>query len=249
MDITPTEMATDLFEELGELSDQFLDKYREQIPDYVDTLVGQLPAQTADVDTWWWLTAIGIALDELLKEFRQNLGKRYVSYSDYGLEKAVPYAPTRGLVEANLTAAAAGMNIKTRESILNGLRGDDLEGAIKSAVEKEIKEFIESLDTVFSIHDRIAMREAGDELVGAGLEIYWVYAGPADKRNRPFCGDIVRRNSMFTLRGIDKLNAHPDLHKYVPPNVFTMCGGHGCRHLWMPVQAGSPVAKGRDIED
>lgn len=243
------DFVDDLFQELGELSDQFLDKYLEEVPELVDTLVGKLPARTADVDTRWWLTAISIALEDLLNEFRQTLGKRYVSYSDYGLEKGVPFAPTRALVEANLTAAASGINIKTRESILNGLRGDDLEKAVRSVVEKEIKEFIEALDTAFSIHDRIAMRELGEEFESGGKEVYWLYAGPADKRNRAFCGEIVRRDSIFTMRGVQKLNDHPDLHKYVPPNVFTMCGGHGCRHIWMPVQAGSPMAEGRQIED
>lgn len=250
MEVTPTEITPGteswfLFKELGNLSDSFLERHRGHIREYVDTLVGKLPANTADIDTWWWLTAIKIALEEPIRDFRRNLGERYQSYADYGLEKSVPYEPTKGLMESHLMSAATGMDIKTRESILNGLRGPELGEAIRDAVEKEVKEFIDALDTVFSIHDRIAMRELGDEL-GRTL---WVYAGPADNRNRAFCGDIVRRDSVFTMSGIEKLNEHPDLHAYVPPNVFTMCGGHGCRHLWIPVANGSPIVKERTVED
>lgn len=237
-----------LFKELGNLSDRFLDLHRERVPEYVDTLVGKLPAKTADVDTWWWLTAIGIVLEPLIKDFKMNLSKRYESYADYGLESKVPYSPTQKLVDGHMSSAASGMDIKTRESILNGLRGEDLAAGIRNAVEKEIKDFIDALDTAFSIHDRIALRNLGEEEVGR-FQDYWIYAGPADNRNRAFCADIVRRNSVFTSRGIEKLNAHPDLHKYVPPNVGIMCGGHGCRHVWLPVQPGSPLFEGRDIED
>lgn len=237
-----------LFKELGDLSDSFLDKHRELIPEYVDTLLGKLPARTADIDTWWWLTAIGIVLESLLRDFQRNLSQRYVSYFDFGLETKVPYSPTKKLVEGYMTEAAAGIDVQTRQSILNGLRGEDLGSGVRSAVEKEIKDFIDALDTAFSIHDRIAMRNLGEEEVER-FQDYWIYAGPADNRNRAFCGDIVRRNSVFTSRGIEKLNAHPDLHKYVPPNVGIMCGGHGCRHVWLPVQPGSPLFEGREIED
>lgn len=246
--LSPGDEVAFLFKELGDLSDSFLSKHLALVPEYVDTLVGKLPRDTADVDTWWWLTAIGIALAPLIQEFKQNLQQRYDSYYDYGLEAEVPYSPTQKLVEGNMTSAAAGIDIKTRQSIMNGLRGEDLGNGIRDAVEKEIKEFIEALDTAFSIHDRVAIRELGEEGKDR-FQDYWIYAGPADKRNRAFCGDIVRRNSVFTSRGIDKLNAHPDLHTYVPPNVSVMCGGHGCRHIWLPIQPGSPLFVGRTIED
>ncbi len=235
----------DLFEDLGDLSDAFLEAFLSKVPEYVDTLVGKLPARTADVDTFWWLTAIGIALEEVTDAFRGGLQRRYQSYADYGLDTPMPYGPTRGLVEGYMASAAAGMNVKTRESILAGLRGDDLKNAVKDSVEKEIKQFIEALDTAFSAHDRIAMRNLGEQ-EGRGL---WIYAGPADNRNRAFCADIVRRNSVFTAAGIEKLNEHPALHTYVPPNVAILCGGHGCRHLWLPVADNSGLLEGRDLED
>lgn len=62
------------------------------------------------------------------------------------------------------------------------------------------------------------------------------YVGPRDKKNRAFCRSVLDMGRIFTRAEIENLNAHPDLIPSVPPLVFTMCGGPGCRHMWLPVR-------------
>lgn len=70
------------------------------------------------------------------------------------------------------------------------------------------------------------------------------YAGPVDKRNREFCAAIAPMKVARTRAAIEALNAHPLLHWYVPPNVFTYCGGVNCRHIWIPMTRSTAAARG-----
>lgn len=74
----------------------------------------------------------------------------------------------------------------------------------------------------------------------------FIYDGPVDSKNRPFCADIAPRPRAYTRRAIEDLNGHPLLHSYVPPNVFTFCGGYNCRHLWLPMTRAT--AEERELE-
>lgn len=73
------------------------------------------------------------------------------------------------------------------------------------------------------------------------------YVGPVDKRNREFCALIAPQRVVRSRAAIEDLNAHPSLHWYVPPNVFTYCGGVNCRHIWVPMSRSTAVARGLSI--
>lgn len=78
-------------------------------------------------------------------------------------------------------------------------------------------------DTSVSIFGRqIEALQAGDD-----PEDTFLYAGPADKKTRPFCRAHVGK--VFTRAAIDALdNGQID-------NVFLTGGGYNCRHVWMEV--------------
>jgi hypothetical protein len=78
-------------------------------------------------------------------------------------------------------------------------------------------------DTSVSIFGRqIEALQAGDDPDDAFL-----YAGPADKKTRPFCREHVGK--VFSRGAIDALdNGQID-------NVFLTGGGYNCRHVWMEV--------------
>lgn len=198
-----------------------------------DVLARMTADELRDADLAFWAIAVLIALEGEFRRLKRFLANRGRKLADEFGEERLSYAFSRRaeqMAKANAEVAAASIHAKTREAIIAGLRGRDLADGLRATIEQEMVDFMRSLDTVVSMFDRIAIRSIG-EMAGD----LWIYAGPADNRNRAFCRDIVRRKSAFTPSGIDKLNSHPDLHKYVPPNVSVLCGGYGCRHVWWPV--------------
>ena len=59
----------------------------------------------------------------------------------------------------------------------------------------------------------------------------FLYAGPEDSRNRPFCAERV--NKSFSIAEIDGW----DNQQGIPANVYL--GGYGCRHWLVPVKGGN----------
>ncbi len=78
-------------------------------------------------------------------------------------------------------------------------------------------------DTSVSIFGRqVEALQAGDD-----PEAVFLFAGPADKKNREFCHERVGK--VFTRAEIDQMdNGQID-------NVFLTAGGYNCRHVWMEV--------------
>lgn len=78
-------------------------------------------------------------------------------------------------------------------------------------------------DTSVSIFGRqVEALQAGDD-----PEAVFLFAGPADKKNRDFCHDRVGK--VFTRAEIDQMdNGQID-------NVFLTGGGYNCRHVFMEV--------------
>lgn len=96
------------------------------------------------------------------------------------------------------------------------------------------------IETEMAAWDRQIQDEIAEE---AGLELF-IYAGPLDKITRPFCRSVLRAKRAYTAEEIEELNQHPELDKYVAPNVRTYCGGYYCRHQWVAVMEGFAESEG-----
>lgn len=142
------------------------------------------------------------------------------------------------MLQLELEALQARARQRMEESVLAGASDDEVREVVTREVESSLGNVTRSGGDVLALADRVV-------LGGLGAD-YFLYDGPADAKNRAFCADIVRRRSVFTFRGIRALNNHPDLHKYVPPNVFVLCGGHNCRHLWLPL---AEPPEGWEVDD
>ena len=80
--------------------------------------------------------------------------------------------------------------------------------------------------TAASVLTRIAVTSSA---TGRDHETF-LYSGPIDGRMRPFCLERIGR--VFSRRAIDAMD-NGQL-----PNVYLTCGGHRCRHTWLPVPHG-----------
>jgi hypothetical protein len=80
-------------------------------------------------------------------------------------------------------------------------------------------------DTSLRSFDRTVQWTTADE---AGAKVFR-YAGPADKKNRPFCA--VRVGKEFDRKQIGAMNNGSAQFG----NVKTMMGGPRCRHYWLPI--------------
>jgi len=58
----------------------------------------------------------------------------------------------------------------------------------------------------------------------------FLYVGPRDEKNRPFCADILARDRVWTLTEINGLDSHPDTTR-LPVRIYA--GGWNCRHEWI----------------
>ena len=79
---------------------------------------------------------------------------------------------------------------------------------------------------------------AGAEEMRDTLDLVYVYVGPRDDKNRPFCRQWVGK---ATARPEALVNGQ-DLP------VPDYCGGYNCRHSWAPTPRDIAVAEGIDIE-
>ena len=82
-------------------------------------------------------------------------------------------------------------------------------------------------DTAASVLNRIAVTSAA---TGRDHETF-LYSGPIDGRMRPFCVERIGR--VFSRKAIDAMD-NGQL-----PNVYLTCGGHQCRHTWLPIPHGA----------
>ena len=117
---------------------------------------------------------------------------------------------------------------KAREGVLLGNGADAVKG-IRGVLAKSVTKFANAVDTALNAFDRAileAISEDGDR---------WIYVGPKDSKNRPFCAAILSEGRAYTRSQVTALNRHPLLHSYVPPNVKTLCGGINCRHVFLPI--------------
>lgn len=93
---------------------------------------------------------------------------------------------------------------------------DAAEGRIFSGMNTDLK-------TQVSAYNRVVQYEQARM---AGLNSF-LYAGPRDERNRPFCAERV--NKVFSREQISQW----DNGQGLPADIF--CGGYNCRHELVPV--------------
>lgn len=162
--------------------------------------------------------------------------------STRGLDSAL--SSLVGMIESRVVALTALIASKAQEMAASG-HSDGFVDVAQEIIDKAKERMAEDIATAMTMWERIVLNKIGD-LMGSPV---FVYAGPLDEKNRPFCRDIVSKKVAYTKSGINKLNAHPLLHSYVPPNVFTLCGGRNCRHVFLPISREAAVSQDLEIEE
>jgi len=77
------------------------------------------------------------------------------------------------------------------------------------------------------------------EAVDSGVPWVYLYVGPRDAKNRPFCREWIGK----CVTNPDAVPATPGQ----PEPVGTYCGGFNCRHSWAPITRERAVARGYEI--
>lgn len=83
----------------------------------------------------------------------------------------------------------------------------------------------------------VQLAEKGAKSIGEPA--LFLYDGPDDKKNRPFCAAHVGR--VYSLSRIRRMNNGQGL------SVEAFCGGFGCRHRHSPISLEDALAEGYDI--
>lgn len=156
------------------------------------------------------------------------------------LVKSPPDSFTKGLVDAqeNLTKlvmanAASVLNDLAAKALTMAASGQTrgFLAAAEDLLSGATRGLVEAFQNALFMWERIVLDKIAETFAEAPK---FVYAGPRDRKNREFCREIVG-SPPRTRAEVEELNNHPALHYYVPPNVFILCGGHNCRHVWVPV--------------
>lgn len=87
--------------------------------------------------------------------------------------------------------------------------------------------------TVISTNFRVINNRAYEVVEEERGDLMFVYFGPDDKLNRPFCRSILDNNIPRTR---EEINALDNLTILEP--VFMVAGGFNCRHIWIPATSG-----------
>jgi hypothetical protein len=221
------------FDLLGQISDGFLEEEGELAQALADQLLDDVTEdEMSDGDMMWWLlilnSLLGPLLDRIPFQERASVFQRlYGVQPSIGFEEAVRER-MRGVIDLE----AARLRSRVQDAAVGGALGEDFLIAFRSAVVRAIENVIRETDTAMAMYDRLAFAEAGARQPS---DRRWAYDGPRDNKNRPFCAAVLDDRKTYSREEIEQLNQHPLLHRYVPPNVRTLCGGYGCRHVFWPV--------------
>ena len=85
--------------------------------------------------------------------------------------------------------------------------------------------------TAISTHYRVIQDKGYQIIEEEAGALKYIFAGPRDKLNRPFCRRILNDNEPRTREQINRLDNRSPLKP-----VFTAAGGYACRHQWIPLQ-------------
>lgn len=221
--------------------DDLIDEYRQKVAEDIDFVFGRFLSGVSDDPR-------AIVFDILLLGLLDSGMANVIDAAPFrvraeAIARVLPEPPdgsTRGLsddqdaVEALMrqrVAAVAQMLATKAAELSAGGKRSGFQDAAQVILDQEAGRLADAFSNAMLLWERVVLDRIGDLMPRA----LWVYAGPADDRNRPFCAEIVRSNKAYTREQIEALNDHPLLDKYVPPNVFALCGGFNCRHVFLPV--------------
>lgn len=143
-------------------------------------------------------------------------------------------------LRAFVGSIAADLAVKTSQMAAQGIRTGAREAMAELLERKRAAIVAQVLTTVMAFERQVlgALADTSDDVV-------YVYTGPRDRKNREFCRAILDHGVAYRRPSIEVLNGHPLLHSYVPPLVFSLCGGINCRHIFYPIPGA--VAKDRGL--
>lgn len=154
----------------------------------------------------------------------------------------------RSRMVAYMRAEARAAFEQARARILQGVQSSgDVDAEVLEQAEKVFVDYMHlRVSVAVMVWQRIIVDIAARDILKGGGWL-WQYAGIRDSRNRPFCSSVLDMNRVFDDAQVEELNHHPKLQEHVPPNVRTLCGGYGCRHIFLPIsrsEAGSRYRPG-----
>jgi len=220
-----------MFEALALSADAFLEKELGRVDDLTQRILDEATAEDIEKnEITWWLLIIHSILDDVIERMPFDRRRQLLEEGMKGSAE-VPVEEIVSRSYARIDLVAASIRARVAEGKIGGLLGEDLIEAIEQALSKGIADFIRDLDTSLTMYDRLFMASLAE-----GMDNHrWQYAGPRDLKNRLFCAEVLDAKQAYTDNGVEELNNHPSLHPYVSPNVRTLCGGYGCRHVFVPV--------------
>lgn len=224
--------------------DDLIDAYEQTLTQQVDFVFGQFLGGVSDdprAITFDVLLLLLLDQNDTMREIISSIPFRQRAEVVAQLVADPPDKSTRGLesarsslvqmIESRVVALAATLTAKAQEMAATGRRDGFVE-ASGNLISNMGPALVQDIHNALLVWDRIVLEKIAETFDAPPM---YIYAGPRDEKNRPFCADVVG-SPPRTREQIEELNNHPDLHKYVPPNVFTLCGGINCRHVWLPVQ-------------
>lgn len=211
----------------------------EQVGEHFDAVRGH---NAEDEDLFELLVVSGLLLvlarmpiDGVVRRTARLLrAKGYKAVTDEAL--AVAVQEDRSRMVAYMRAEARAGFEQARARMLQGMTmGGTVEGDVLEQARQVFVDYMHSkVSVAVMVWQRIVVQIAAQTILG-GEDWLWEYVGVRDTRNRPFCASVLDMNRVFDNEQVVELNKHPDLQKHVPPNVRELCGGYGCRHIFLPI--------------
>lgn len=224
--------------------DDLIDAYEQALTKQVDFVFGRFLTGVSDdprAITFDILLLLLLEHNDTMREIISSIPFRKRAEVISQLVDNPPDKSTRGLeaargslvqlVESQIMTIAVELSSKAHEMAAGGKTSGFVDAAA-AILDTAVSKVVQDIHNMLLMWDRIVLEKIADTF---DTEPKYIYAGPRDEKNRPFCADVVG-DPPRTRKEIDELNNHPDLHKYVPPNVFILCGGVNCRHVWLPVR-------------
>lgn len=224
--------------------DAFLDNLQSQVEAGLDIAFGNFLSSLSDNPRDAAIDVLYILMLDSIMPLVQRLpfdarARELVANTDLDAQGA-----TRGLgtvqnalieaLRAKVVVLAGDLASRLGASAANGAFSGAREAAL-AFLENKKGALISDIESAMLQYERVVMGQVAAMAATDGGKVVFVYAGPRDRKNRAFCAKHAAKSVAYTREAVEDLNNDPDLHSYVPPNVFTLCGGVNCRHMFFPI--------------